>query len=133
LSGRGTDSGGEFESAYGNLVGKIPKNDLRLMTVHSLGFASFFMARAAILGIVAFGAAKTYASRMILVITFGDQILEIIMTSTASHFSLHAFYTFDIMVCMVAKRARLPDVFAKMEVVIEDDLAIIRIKEDGFG
>jgi hypothetical protein len=91
------------------------------------------MARAAILGIVAFGAAETYASRMILVITFGDQILEIIMTSTASHFSLHSFYTFDLMVCMMARRARLPDVFTEMKLMIKDDLPIIRVKKDGFG
>ena len=37
LSGKGIDSGGEFESEYGNFVGRIPKNDLMLITIsHSL-------------------------------------------------------------------------------------------------
>jgi hypothetical protein len=91
------------------------------------------MAHAAILGIVAFSAVHTYISRVIFIIIFGDQVIQIIMTSTATLFSFHAFHTVSLLVCMVARRTRLPDVFTEVKLVIEDDLAIIRIKDNGFG
>jgi hypothetical protein len=115
-------------------VGRIPKKDLRLITIsHSLGFSSFFMARAAILGVVTFRAVYAYIPRVIFIIIFGNQVIQIVMTSTAALFSSHAFHAFNLHVFMMAGRARLPDIFTKMVWMIKDDFPIIRVKKDGFG
>ena len=91
------------------------------------------MARAAIFGVVAFGTVNAYVPHVIFVIILGDQVTQIVMTGTATLFSSHAFHAFDLQIRMMARRARLPDVFTEMELMIKGDLPIIRVKKAGFG